>query len=295
MRPMVVRQSWLRLLALAFALGVVACNMPGLAAVATPTLTAIPTSTPAPTPTATPSPLPSPTPLPDFWYTVHPGLELRLTAMTIQQMAVEVLLVRIDPALWTFRVHYEPGQPRRVSEWYAQLGASLVVNGGFFMEDYRTLGLIVSDGQRFGFSFEGHGGMLSIYGNVISLRSLARDPYSPEEPLDQAVQGRPMLLYPGGVPADFELGSDGSRRTAVALDRSGRMVLIAIDFGAVSLYALRDWLASRQDLDLSVALNLDGGGSTGLALAVGDHPYLIDSWTPIPGVIAFYPTRPVSP
>jgi hypothetical protein len=54
--------------------------------------------------------------------------------------------------------------------------------------------------------------------------------------------------------------------------------------GGFTLAGLAAWL-SASDLDLTLALNLDGGGSTGYYAGPGDQ---VDSLTPVPAVIAFY-------
>ena len=220
-----------------------------------------------------------------------PGLELREMQVIVEGVSrpVVVTLARIDPTRFEFRVHYTPDAPATIAEWQARTGATLLINGGFFMTDDRALGLVVVDGESSGVSFDGHGGMLSVTGEEVSIRSLEQFPYRPAEPLDQAVQGRPMLLYPGGIPAEFDLSADLSRRTAVAQDGEGRILFLVNDYGALSLYDLRDWMAAAAELDLTVALNLDGGGSTGFALIAGGRSVLIDSWSAVPDVVALYP------
>lgn len=273
-----------------------ACNAPRLGLSATPTpyptLTPLPTHTPVPSPTSTASPQPEPTQTVSAeWETILPGYELRTMRFQPEgiNFPVEAVLVRLDPALIDLRVHYDSVYPLTVSQWRGRTDAPLVINGGFFMPDNRALGLLFADGEPYGSSFDLHGGMLSVVEGQIGIRALSEFPYLPSETFDQAIQGRPMLLFPGGAPADFELSGDLSRRTAVGLDGAGRLLLMVINYGAVSLYDLRDWLAGEDELDLDIAFNLDGGGSTGLAIKTDQRSLVIDSWTPVPSVIAIYP------
>ncbi|MGD9001350.1 MAG: phosphodiester glycosidase family protein, partial [Anaerolineae bacterium] len=76
-----------------------------------------------------------------------------------------------------------------------------------------------------------------------------------------------------------------ARRTVVAEDRNGNILLIIAPRGYLSLHAVAVYLA-RSDLAVDVALNLDGGGSTGLWLATREARLDIDSYTPVPAVIA---------
>lgn len=266
------------LVVLALAIAALACNAAALA--------------PSPTPPPTATPLPSPAAEPG-WALLAPGLETRPASIPLggTSGAVPATLVRIDPARFAMRVHYDQASPAVISTWLARTGAALVVNGGYFTPENAPLGLLVVDGQPVGASFDGFGGMLSAAGGAVSLRALSQQPYLPGEPLEQAVQGRPVLLYPGGGPADFDFPAEIDRRTAVALDGAGRLVFVIVDQGGVSLYDLRDWLATQDVFDVTAALNLDGGGSTGLAVAAGGQALLADSWSPVPVVLAFYPVE----
>jgi uncharacterized protein YigE (DUF2233 family) len=131
--------------------------------------------------------------------------------------------------------------------------------------------------------------MFSVSGDTVSVRSLAQFPVDPSQHFDQALQGRPMLLYPGRFPVGFELDASPGRRTAIAQDQQGRVIFITVDESKVSLYRLRDWLAETTEVDFFVAFNLDGGGSTGLALQAGGQSILIDSEWGVATVLAAYP------
>lgn len=269
-------------------LALAACTMPGRA-----DDDVIPTRTPLPVAvsTATATPGPAPTNIAQ-WEQVAPGVELQITQLPINQNvgSAEIVVLRADPAQIRLQMFYAPDDPATVVSWAARIKALVTVNGGFFLPNNLTNGLLVKDGKRFGTTFDRHGGMLSVVQDKIAVRSLAQFPYDPAEPLDQAVQGRPMVLYPGGFPVQFDDVSDvADRRTVVGQDRSGRLVFIVADESVVSLYRLRDWLASeRPDLDLFVAFNLDGGHSTGMVVPGGSHPISIDSRTRLPAVIALF-------
>src|SRR5688500_4273948 len=90
------------------------------------------------------------------------------------------------------------------------------------------------------------------------LRSLRQKPSDPAEPLQQAMQSSPMLIQPGGTISELDTDEDRSRRTVIARDTSGRILLIACDWAAFTLKELAT-LLKESDLDLDAALNLDGG------------------------------------
>jgi uncharacterized protein YigE (DUF2233 family) len=194
-------------------------------------------------------------------------------------------IVRLDPAQVRLRVAYTPKQPRALRAWFDEAKALAAINGGFFKEDYRSTALVISDGQASGPSYEGFGGMLAIApGGGVSLRALSDQPYDPAEPLDQAMQSFPMLVFPGGTPAEIEDNGERARRSAVAMDRAGNLLLIASPTSEFTLRGLATWL-SQSDLDIDRALNLDGGSSTGLFVGAGMAREQIDSFGPLPLVL----------
>jgi uncharacterized protein YigE (DUF2233 family) len=206
--------------------------------------------------------------------------------------AERLTLVRLDPATVRFRVHYDPVAPRPVAAWAGQLRSPLVINGGYFTPENETVGLLVSDGRPWGTPYGDFAGMFAVNpspeseGERVSVRWLREQPYDPDEPLKEAVQSFPVLVKPGGVmgfPADADDGRP-ARRTVVAQDRQGRILLIVAPRGTLSLHELACFLA-ESDLDLDVALNLDGGPSTGLWLKA-DKSVEIDSLVPVPSVIS---------
>jgi len=230
-----------------------------------------------------PVPAATPTPADTGWFSKAPGLDRREIAAPIPAsgFAERVVLFRIEPRFFTFRVLYAPGAPRLVSEWDSQ--ARLVFNGGYFDEKDAALGLLVSDGKTFGRSYEGYGGMFAAAGGAPVVRSLAAQPYQPGEPLEQAVQGFPMLIYPDGS-AFAKEDNARARRTALGQDASGRLYLVVAPHAAFTLAELARWLHGS-DLGLAMALNLDGGGSTGYDAGPNDR---VDSQVPVPAVVAVY-------
>jgi uncharacterized protein YigE (DUF2233 family) len=76
-----------------------------------------------------------------------------------------------------------------------------------------------------------------------------------------------------------------ARRTVVAQDRRGRILILVAPRGALSLHELARFLV-ESDLDLDAALNLDGGFSTGLWVRAYDESVEIDSLVPVPSVIS---------
>ncbi len=179
-------------------------------------------------------------------------------------------------------IGYQPNQPLSLKNWMQQTGALAVIDGGFFDIRNRAVALLVSNGQSYGSSYSGFGGMLSVdKWNNVSLRSLRVQPYDPDnEQLEQATQGSPMLIV-GGQRTQFQANASARRWSVVAIDKQGRLLLIVIPSQAFSLGELADLLVSS-DLSLQTALNLDGGASTGLYVNGGKQKIAIDAISLLP-------------
>ena len=277
---------------LAFSLMLMAALGCSLAAVPpTPSPTPAPTSTPWPTPSPYPTWPPTATPEPpdSGWQVVQPGVEQRRLRIGTGDFFERLTIVRVDPGAVRLRVHYDPLAPRTVSAWADHLEQPLlVINGGYFTPENVAVGLLVSDGQLWGSSSGDYAGMFAVASDgQVSVRWLRDRPYDPGEPLQQALQSFPVLVKPGGVmgfPADADDGRP-SRRSVVAQDTQGRVLFMVAPNGYFSLHSLADFLASS-DLDLDVALNLDGGTSSGLWLRTDPAPIVIDSLVSVPAIIA---------
>jgi uncharacterized protein YigE (DUF2233 family) len=272
-----------------------ACSAPAPLTTATfaPTMpkpTASPTVTrPAAQPTITSRP-PTATPLPpdSGWLDLAPGLErrvLRVSNGAGGDVTETLTLLRIEPTHYHFEVLYAPDRPRTVQQWAADSGAAVTLNAGYFTPEYSAAGLIVVDGVHHGQSYGDFAGMLAVRPDKVQVRWLKDEPYKPSEPLLAAVQSFPVLIKPGGVLGFPEEDGISARRTVIAQDRVGRIVIIVCPNGTFTLHQLASYLL-QTDLELDIALNLDGGTSTGLSLLVGEEPVEIPSYVPVPAVIA---------
>lgn len=223
----------------------------------------------------------------------HGGVEWRQLCVPIGEYVEYLTIVRLDPRAVLFRVRYDPSNPAKISIWAERLEEPLlVVNGAYFTPENRTVGLLVSDGERYGSPLGDFAGMFVVTSEGrAEVRWLGEHPFDANEPLLQGVQSFPVLVKPGGLlgfPADADDGRP-ARRTIVAQDREGHVLFIVAPNGYFSLHHLACFLISA-DLGVDIALNLDGGTSTGLWLRSGPVPLAIDSFVPVPSVIvADYP------
>lgn len=138
------------------------------------------------------------------------------------------------------------------------------VNGGYFHDDFRPVGLVIENGVEV-HPFEKAkllAGILALRGKQWEIVRSSAFKKSPD--VRQAIQCGPMLMESGQPTVGLD-STRSARRTIVATDGHGQWALIYLTSvtlaGAAEILAtpgaLGDWMPST-------ALNLDGGSSSGL-------------------------------
>jgi exopolysaccharide biosynthesis protein len=181
-----------------------------------------------------------------------------------------LFMLRLEPEGYQVDVAYHP-HPQTLEAWQSETDALIVLNGGYFREEggaYVPNGLTVVGGEAIGNTYGEFAGMFVVTSDGPDLRWLAQEPYDPSEPLLAALQSFPVLVRPGGVLGFTEQDEDhrAARRTVIAQDRDGRVLFIVASRGNFTLHALSAYLVAS-DLELDIAINLDGGPSSGMLLA----------------------------
>jgi Phosphodiester glycosidase len=241
-------------------------------------------------PIITPVPLAISTSVPsNGWQSVAPGLERRNYDPDPLNPITRMVALRIDPSLYTFRAHYQPGQAFNATEWTTALPQSVAfVNANFFDQADRALGLLVADGVVYGQSYTDRGGTFLVENGQPRIRANLREPYQ-GEPLEQAVQAFPMLVLDGFAAFTDNIQDRSTRRTIVAQDSSGRIILLATPVLGLTLRDLSAYLPTT-DMNIVTAFNLDGGRSTMMVVHIaGLSETVVSSIDSVPAVLAVYP------
>src|SRR5262245_52380028 len=197
------------------------------------------------------------------WTALAPGVEHR----RVEAGALEVY--RFD--LERFRADVVvpgPAKPATAAAVRKQVGAALVVNGGFFDTEGRSLGLRIADGRKvIGLRPNVDWGVLVVRpGRAAIVHSREWAAASAASPaVTGAIQVGPRVVIDGRVPT---LKPQAARRTAVAVDRSGRFLTVVVADARLQAADLGQTLAG---LGFPSALMFDGGPSTQLSAAVGDY------------------------
>ncbi|MGB7537855.1 MAG: phosphodiester glycosidase family protein [Anaerolineales bacterium] len=260
--------------ALILGLPLIGCGVPTGTEARIPVTTNTPTTfeTPAKTQTLAPAVSETPQTVDSGWVFVRSGLERR--GITLRNAADEpvedITILRIDPDGFAFDVAYDR-LGKELEAWQSETGAEVIVNGGYFRKEqgeYIPDGLIVAGGETIGESYGDFAGMFAVGESGPELRWLRSIPYNPSEPLRAALQCFPILIKPGGqigFPAESEDGIR-ARRTVIGQDRGGRILFLIASQGFFTLRQLSVFL-HETDLELDVAMNLDGGPSSGMVIA----------------------------
>jgi len=243
----------------------------------------------------TPTPAP-PTAIPTLdanWTSINAGLQYRrLSFKSSQNQDVSVLVARIDPTKATFKVKFTAGQAKSIYDWALALGgAALIVNGNYFDQSGNPIGLIATDGNLIGSSVgRSDSGMFQVVANSARVRSLYLEPFNNTEHFDQALQGFPLLVAGGQVAPAFnpDLNNVADRRTVIAQDAHGRILIIVTPLTGVSFTDMARWLGVS-GLEVDSALNLDGGSATCMYLQTGGPAQITPGLAPVPVVLAVYP------
>lgn len=224
------------------------------------------------------------------WTGVAPGLELSDLALRRppNPLEVDVLLARVDPARWRFRVWGRPDfAPAPVDALAREAGLALAVNASYFSDD-GPLGLVVSDGASRG--RQGKNRAAHFVVPVGGGPRIVNQKGAPLGKLAQGFQGFPSVMTAGQTFAYLRHGGRGfdigevDRRSAACLDRAGRVVFLVTDTvtNGLSLDELATVLGGLGCVD---AMGFDGGSSTGFALHVGGTRRVVPNLAPVPVVV----------
>lgn len=221
------------------------------------------------------------------WISLAPGLWYRAWSLVRSADSTTATghVFRADPRIAHVTVLDARREDRTVtpvSVLREESGAYLVVNGGFFDERNRPLGLVVGDGhQKSSLRKVDQGVFFISQGKPIIQHS--RDPL-PDD-LDAALQAGPRLVVNG---RPLRLKPQASRRTCLCLPGDGTVLILVLPT-AVSLADLAAALVrlpSEGGLGCWGALNLDGGPSTQLSLATRELSLEVEGGWPVPNGLA---------
>ncbi len=224
------------------------------------------------------------------WVTLAPGLWYRpwFVERSTESGRTSGHVFRADPRIVRIAVLDARREDRSVASATTlrqESGAYLVVNGGFFDERNRPLGLVVSDGRKSSALRKVDQGVFLLSDGKPMIQH-TRDPLP--ENLDAALQAGPRLVVSG---RPLRLKPQASQRTCLCLPGDGTLLILVFP-DAVSLADLAEALVrlpSEGGLGCWGALNLDGGPSTQLSLVTPEMSLEVEGGWPVPNGLAILP------
>jgi uncharacterized protein YigE (DUF2233 family) len=228
---------------------------------------------------------------PSAWQPVAAGAE-RATIVIDGQPAM--FLFRFD--LEHFRAEVivgkgSPPNPRGAKELRQGRGAVAAVNGGFFDEHVVPLGLRIADGEvRSPLRPKADWGVLVLADHRARIVHTRDYPASGTDAagnrIDGAIQVGPRLVVDG---AAVKLRPQAARRTAVAVDRDGRLLTLIVATRPMDANELARALGK---MGFDAALLLDGGPSTQASVELGDAHLDVEGAYPVPDLLAIFNRPP---
>jgi len=184
--------------------------------------------------------------------------------------------VRVNPKKYGFEIYQNRDKESalNIGEIHNKTGSLLSFNGGYFTEDFKPTGLLISNGEKIrvassaslldGIFAIDESGTAKLFSNKAAIN---------EKKYPFAIQNGPVLLDEAGkIMINEETGKTASR-TAIGLDGENNVILIILkqslfDAGNhITLYKFARMLKESPgfgELKLHSMINLDGGASTGL-------------------------------
>jgi hypothetical protein len=207
---------------------------------------------------------------PFAWRTLEPGFDVAELPVIAEGAEVDrISLARVAPDRFRFIVRNDPAGRRTVDDWMGALGAVLVVNGSYFTRRGTPDTPLVSAGTRLGpHDYVATHGAFVAARNAVRVNDLAgTDWHAALQGADDAMVSFPLLVGPNAgdrIHADWRWLAN---RNFVGQDSAGRIIFGTTKDAFFSLDRLAAFLHAAP-LDLTVALNLDGGpvASQGIAL-----------------------------
>ena len=204
----------------------------------------------------------------------------------------EMIVIKLEPQEYNAYIEYDPAA-NYISRWQSN-SEEIIINGGYFNEDYSPSGFLVKNGVRIGDKMfdQDKSGLIVVTDGAISIRDLAVRPIEEKETFEFALQSYPFLVK-NSKPALTEDSGKTAKRTIVAVDAGGNTYIIAL-LTDVSLYEAMNKLTSL-NIPFTQAINLDGGPSTGIYKNWNGESFWHEGYNKVPSIIRFKKKTSSSP
>jgi hypothetical protein len=204
---------------------------------------------------------------------------------------VSWIIAPLEKDAWRWTLANDPSNPQSVSGWRGIATADLVINGAYFDEKFQPAGYFKDLESKSSKPWpdkksqtdpKSYSGLIRIKDGQLKIIHLTDTPSNEPGNDEQALLTYPTLVSKGDAVVK-EDSKKYARRTILAQDGKGKTYAVIVESGAPSLYEASQWLATQPE-KFEVAVNLDGGPSTGLSYNLNGSNFEIPS-APIPNVL----------
>jgi uncharacterized protein YigE (DUF2233 family) len=227
------------------------------------------------------------------WENVKPGLAKKVFSVpTDDKTKIQAVVAKIGPSFWKLEIVDVYGTLSRQQKQYPVysireliplLGADVIINGGFSSSSAIPIpaGLLTVNNRivaRLNSRSAMQSGIFCVKRDEFKI--LRKEEYRVEE-WTYALQAGPLVVETPGKIGIFknEPRTRGKyRRSVVAIDKSGNLLLIASN--ETDLYDLAKFLTQKEGeggLNCTVALNLGGDVDSGLLIRNEKSPFIVGS------------------
>lgn len=217
------------------------------------------------------------------WVSVSNGYSKRIYTSSREEAEVKVIVYKMPVDKVDVELH-ESIPPKSFLEWDESIDSDIFINAGYFLEDYSSTGGLYIEGES---KTEkqldlDRSGLIYIQDRKISLiDTTGMDSLNVfQSPTTSYLQTYPFLIK-NGKPSIEEDSGLLARRTVVGTTKNDDFLVIIVDQTPVSLFELMEILYNETDLDIDMALNLDGGPSTGFVAHFNDYD---DAYYPLSSI-----------
>ena len=171
-----------------------------------------------------------------------------------------ILLARIDPKHFRLVVRTAPAGNRELRDWVRELGAAAIINGSYYSRYGHPSTPLLSDGVLKGpRHYNATHGVFVASDDTARVLDLHQTRWAEAfKGVNDGLVSYPLLLGPEGTGRVNANPRWLANRSFVGQDSSGRIVLGTTEDAFFSLETLSEFLRTAP-LDLTIALNLDGG------------------------------------
>lgn len=202
---------------------------------------------------------------------------------TLHAFQIDPAKVRLDVIV----ADKKEAQGASVKDMAAKTKAALVINGGFFTEQHKSIGLLIKKGKVVNpihrtswwsiFGIKNGAPFISTPGG-----------FFPASDISMAVQAGPRLVVDGTYP---KLKEGLAARSAIGITRDGKVMIVATEGAPITMKEIARRMGKSRfegGLECVNAMALDGGSSVQLYSKIGKFELNLSSISLIPNGVAVF-------